>query len=60
LVPEISFIKKQLLELGCDHCMMTGSGSVVMGFSQDHEHLKLVAETLKSQYRFVKITKVLD
>lgn len=60
LVPEIDLIKKQLLDLGCDHCMMTGSGSVVMGFSQDLEILKQAAEALKSQYRFVKITKVLD
>jgi len=60
LVPEIKLIKKQLIDLGCDHSMMTGSGSVVMGFSQDPEQLKHVAEALKSQYRFVKITKVLD
>ncbi|KAF0227236.1 MAG: 4-diphosphocytidyl-2C-methyl-D-erythritol kinase [Erysipelotrichaceae bacterium] len=60
MVPEIDMIKKELLDYGCDHSMMTGSGSVVMGFSQDEAILQRIAKDLKGHYRFVKITKVLD
>ena len=60
MVPEIDLIKTELLDYGCDHSMMTGSGSVVMGFSQDEAILQRAIKDLKSQYRFVKITKVLD
>jgi len=60
LVPEIALIKKQLLEYGLDFTMMTGSGSVVMGFSQDEALLHRAAKDLKTHYRFVRMTKVLD
>jgi 4-diphosphocytidyl-2-C-methyl-D-erythritol kinase len=60
LVPEIDLIKKELLDYGLEFSMMTGSGSVVMGFSQDEGLLHRAAKDLKSQYRFVRLTKVLD
>lgn len=60
LVPEIAVIKHELLDYGLDFAMMTGSGSVVMGFSQDEEVLHRAVKDLKAQYRFVRVTKVLD
>lgn len=60
LVPEIALIKNELMDYGLDFAMMTGSGSVVMGFSQDEEVLRRVIHDLRAQYRFVKITKVLE
>jgi len=60
LVPEIAVIKNELIDYGLDYAMMTGSGSVVMGFSQDEEILLRALHDLRSQYRFVKMTKVCD
>lgn len=60
LVPEIAVIKNELIDYGLDFAMMTGSGSVVMGFSQDIGVLHRAAKDLKVQYRFVKMTKVLE
>ncbi|NTW96446.1 MAG: 4-(cytidine 5'-diphospho)-2-C-methyl-D-erythritol kinase [Erysipelotrichaceae bacterium] len=60
LVPEIELIKKELLDYGLEFSMMTGSGSVVMGFSQDEGLLHRATKDLKSHYRFVRLTKVLD
>jgi len=60
LVPEIELIKKELLDYCLEFSMMTGSGSVVMGFSQDEGLLHKAAKDLKSHYRFVRLTKVLD
>lgn len=60
LVPEIAVIKNELIDYGLDHAMMTGSGSVVMGFSRDEEILHRAVHDLRAQYRFVKITKVLE
>ena len=60
LVPEIAVIKNELIDYGLDFSMMTGSGSVVMGFSQDDTILHRAVSDLRSQYRFVKVTKVLE
>lgn len=59
LVPEISRIKQRLLRAGMDKSLMTGSGSVVMGFSQQDECIDSVYEILKPMYRFVTKTKIL-
>ncbi len=59
LVPEIKSIKKQLVDLGLDKAVMTGSGSVVMGFSQNEECINKAFLALKGQYRFLVKTKVL-
>jgi 4-diphosphocytidyl-2-C-methyl-D-erythritol kinase len=60
LVPEIDEIKKELIGLGLTTSMMTGSGSVVMGFSQDEGLLHRADKELKAHHRFVRLTKVLD
>jgi 4-diphosphocytidyl-2-C-methyl-D-erythritol kinase len=59
LVPEIQRLKDNLMELGCDKSMMTGSGSVVMGFSQNEEVINNCIRSLRKQVRFVRKTKIL-
>ncbi len=59
LVPEIKDIQQKLLDLGCDKAVMTGSGSVVMGFSQSDEILEACVKAFKSKVRFVRKTKVM-
>jgi len=59
LVPEIKRLKELLLDLGCDRSMMTGSGSVVMGFSQSEVVIDNCIKTLRKQARFVRKTKIL-
>lgn len=58
LVPEIQTLKQRLLDLGCDGTLMTGSGSVVMGFSQNETLLKDIATQLKGKVRFVRKTNL--
>lgn len=59
LVPEINHLKDKLIELGCDRSMMTGSGSVVMGFSQNEEVINNCIKSLRKHVRFVRKTKIL-
>jgi len=59
LVPEIKRLKELLIDLGCDRSMMTGSGSVVMGFSQSEVVIDHCIKTLRKQARFVRKTKIL-
>jgi len=59
LVPQIGEIKQKLLELGCDGAMMTGSGSVVMGFSQDEKIIETCAQAFRGHARFIRRTQVL-
>ncbi len=38
IVPEISYLKQELLRSGCYGSLMSGSGSTVFGIAQDTEH----------------------
>jgi 4-diphosphocytidyl-2-C-methyl-D-erythritol kinase len=58
MVPDIAALKQRLLRLGCDKAMMTGSGSVVMGFTKYEEVADRAVSNLKHQYRFVVKTKI--
>lgn len=58
LVPEIQDLKESLIENGCDAALMTGSGSVVMGFSQDEATLNACMAVLKGKVRFIRRTKL--
>jgi 4-diphosphocytidyl-2-C-methyl-D-erythritol kinase len=60
LVPEIQELKQKLMELGCDVSMMTGSGSVVMGFSQNEEVIDQCIRYFRKKVRFVRKTKILS
>ena len=59
LVPEIKVIKDKLIELGCDATQMSGSGSVVMGFSQSEEVIDNCVNVLRGQVRFVRKTSLM-
>lgn len=59
LVPEIKMIKDKLIELGCDATQMSGSGSVVMGFSQSEEVIDNCVNVLRGQVRFVRKTSLM-
>lgn len=59
LVPEILAIKQKLMDLGCDGTLMTGSGSVVMGFSQSDAVLNHAFNSLKGKVRFVRKTNLM-
>lgn len=59
MVPDIQQLKQRLVRMGCDKAMMTGSGSVVMGFTQHEEIADKAVRSLKSAYRFVIKTKIL-
>jgi 4-diphosphocytidyl-2-C-methyl-D-erythritol kinase len=44
LMPEISWIKNQILESGCPGALMSGSGSAVFGILQDREQGDKIAK----------------
>lgn len=58
LVPEISQIKKMLLNYGLKIVLMSGSGSTVFALSQDNKLLKKIAHQLEGKY-FVEVCKVI-
>lgn len=47
--PEIGDLKRQLMELGMDGCLMSGSGPTVFGLTPDGEQAEMAAEKLKQQ-----------
>ena len=49
LRPEIAALKEEILHLGADAAMMTGSGSAVFGLFLSDEKAKACAESLSSQ-----------
>lgn len=59
LVPDIGRIKEILLGAGCDGALMTGSGSVVMGFSHDPLILEKAMGLLRGKVRFMRRTQIL-
>ena len=59
MVPEILKIKEELLSLGCDAAQMSGSGSVVMGFSQSAEVIEKCVQAFRGRVRFVRRTSLL-
>lgn len=59
-VPEIATIKKEMLELGFDGALMSGSGSCVFGMTNDEEILHKGYEYFKESYYFVRTTKLLS
>jgi 4-diphosphocytidyl-2-C-methyl-D-erythritol kinase (EC 2.7.1.148) len=46
MVPEISYLKQELLHTGCYGSLMSGSGSTVFGIAQDKEHAAWVGRRL--------------
>lgn len=60
MVPEIATIKKQLLEIGFDGALMSGSGSCVFGITRNKEILDKGYEFFKDKYFFVRKTNILN
>ena len=58
LVPEIRKAKKDLLDLGFDGVLMSGSGSTVFGITKDVELLDRSIDILKKKKYFVRKTTV--
>lgn len=60
MVPEIAQIKKELLELGFDGALMSGSGSTVFGLTRDEEILENGYDFFREKYYFVRKTEILN
>ena len=60
MVPEIKTIKEEMMALGFDGALMSGSGSCVFGLTQDPELLDKGYEYFKGKYFFVRKTKILN
>ena len=58
LVPEIRKVKQDLLDLGFDGVLMSGSGSTVFGITKDVELLDRSIDILKKKKYFVRKTTV--
>lgn len=59
IVNDIQKIKDEMLELGFDGALMSGSGSCVFGLTLDEKKLKWGYEYFKNKYNFVRITELL-
>lgn len=59
MVRDIEIIKQEMLDLGFDGALMSGSGSCVFGMTQDENILKKGYQYFKNKYPFVRTTKIL-
>lgn len=59
LVKDIEDIKQEMLELGFDGALMSGSGSCVFGMTLSEEKLEEGYQYFKNKYNFVRKTKIL-
>ncbi len=59
LVAEIRDIKQDLLDLGFDGALMSGSGSTVFGITRNAELLKHGADAMHKQGYFTRMTRIL-
>ncbi|NCB32971.1 MAG: 4-(cytidine 5'-diphospho)-2-C-methyl-D-erythritol kinase [Erysipelotrichia bacterium] len=60
LVPEIACVKEELLRMGFDGVLMSGSGSTVFGISKDHALIEYSAKAMKKKGCFSRMTRILD
>lgn len=58
IVPAIQKIKEELLKLGFDGTLMSGSGSCVFGMTQDINKLEEGYQFFKGKYYFVRKTEI--
>ncbi|MEG0076789.1 4-(cytidine 5'-diphospho)-2-C-methyl-D-erythritol kinase [Anaerorhabdus sp.] len=59
IVPAIEKIKQELIQLGMDGALMSGSGSTVFALTKNEQTLNEVARKMKVNSNFVRITKIL-
>ncbi len=60
LVPVIQEIKEELIELGMDGALMSGSGSTVFALTKDNDLLEEVSQKMKKKRLFVRKTRILE
>lgn len=60
MVPQIEDIKKEMLELGFDGALMSGSGSCVFGITRNKEVLDKGYQIMKKKYFFVRKSEILN
>lgn len=60
IVPDIQLIKKEMLELGFDGALMSGSGSCVFGLTKDQKILESGYVYFQNKYNFVRKTEILQ
>lgn len=60
IVQDIQKIKCEMLELGFDGALMSGSGSCVFGLTLNEETLEKGYEYFKNKYNFVRKTRILQ
>ncbi|MEG1638341.1 MAG: 4-(cytidine 5'-diphospho)-2-C-methyl-D-erythritol kinase [Erysipelotrichaceae bacterium] len=58
IAPEVSQLKQQLIDIGFEGVLMSGSGSTVFALTRNNILLKEAQASLKKQYPFVEITKI--
>ena len=60
ILKDIRIIKEQLLELGFDNCIMTGSGSTVIAFTNDDMLIEDTLKIMKEKGYFVRVSKLIN
>ena len=60
MVPQIKEIKKEMMKLGFDGALMSGSGSCVFGITRNQEILNKGYEFFRKRYFFVRKSKILN
>lgn len=60
MVPEIEIIKQEMLKIGFDGALMSGSGSCVFGLTRNDFILEKGFKFFKGKYYFVRKTEILN
>lgn len=60
MVPEIETIKQEMLKIGFDGALMSGSGSCVFGLTRSNMILEKGFKHFKGEYYFVRKTEILN
>ena len=60
MVPDINKIKKEMIDLGFDGALMSGSGSCVFGLTRNEEILEKGYQYFRGKYYFVRKTEILN
>ena len=60
LVEEIRDVKEQLVDLGFDGVLMSGSGSTVFGITRSPRLLRESSQLMRANGYFVRMTKIID
>lgn len=60
MVPEIAIIKQEMLKIGFDGALMSGSGSCVFGLTRSDMILEKGFKFFKGKYYFVRKTEILN